>query len=48
MTDFPNGLKLANITLIHKCGEKIYQKSYRPVSILPVLSKIYACSDNIG
>ena len=37
----PNGLKLANFTPIHKCGEKIYQKNYRPVSILPVLSKIY-------
>ena len=37
---FPNELKLANITPIHKCGEKIYQKNYRPVSILPVLSKI--------
>ena len=37
----PNELKLANITPIHKCGEKIYQKNYRPVSILPVLSKIY-------
>ena len=35
--DFPNELKLANITPIHKCGEKIYQKNYRPVSILPVL-----------
>ena len=39
--DFPTELKLANITPIHKCGEKIYQKNYRPVSILPVLSKIY-------
>ena len=39
--DFPNELKLANITPIHKCGEKIYQKNYRPVRILPVISKIY-------
>ena len=35
------GLKLANITPIHKCGEKIYQKNYRRISSLPVLSKIY-------
>ena len=39
--EFPNGLKLADITPIHKCGEKVCQKNYRPVSILPVLSKIY-------
>ena len=39
--DFPNELKLANITPIHKCGEKIYQKNNTPVNILPVLSKIY-------
>ena len=37
--DFPNGLELTNITPIHKCGEKIYQKNY--ISFLPVLSKIY-------
>ena len=39
--DFPNRLKLADITPIHKCGETMCHKNYRPVSILPALSKIY-------
>ena len=39
--NFPNRLKLADLTPIHKNGEKICPKNYRPISILPVLSKIY-------
>ena len=39
--DFPSKLKLADITPVHKMGEMICQKNYRPVSILPALSKIY-------
>ena len=38
---FSNKLKLADITAIHKTLAKIYTKNYRPVSILPVISKIF-------
>ena len=38
---FPNRLKLADLTPTHKQGEKICEKNYRPISILPTLSKIY-------
>ena len=38
---FPNRLKLADLTPIHKCGDKTCQKNYRPISILPIFSKIY-------
>ena len=34
-------LKLADITPIFKKLEKIYTKNYRPISILPVISKIF-------
>ena len=36
---FPADWKLARITPIHKKGPKIDQENYRPVSILPVISK---------
>ena len=39
--DFPNKWKLADLTQIHKCEEKTSQMTYRPIIILPVLSKIY-------
>ena len=38
---FSSKLKLADITAIHKALDKIYTKNYRPVSILPVISKIF-------
>ena len=38
---FPSVLKLANITPIFKKGERTDKGNYRPVSILPNLSKIY-------
>ena len=38
---FPNSLKTADITPIHKEKEKTSKKNYRPVSILPILSKIF-------
>ena len=38
--NFPNCLKLADITPLQKKGRKDNQESYRPVSILPTLSKI--------
>ena len=38
---FSNKLKLADITAIFKKLEKLSTKNYRPVSILPVISKIF-------
>ena len=53
---FPNSLKQADITPVHKKDEKNDKNNYRPVSILPSLSKafekflydqIYAYTDSI-
>ena len=41
LENFPNSLKFADITPIHKEKEKTIMKNYRPISILPVLSKLY-------
>ena len=41
MRKFSSKLKLADITAIHKALDKIYTNNYRPVSILPVISKIF-------
>ena len=38
---FPNCLKLANITPFFKKGPRTSKNNYRPVSILPVFSKIF-------
>ena len=38
---FPNCLKLANITPVFKYGPRTSKNNYRPVSILPVFSKIF-------
>ena len=38
---FPSCLKEADVTPIHEKGEKDKKENYRPVSILPVLSKIF-------
>ena len=38
---FPSFLKMANVTLIFKKGSKSKMENYRPVSILPVLLKIF-------
>ena len=40
-SNFPSCLKLANITPLHKKGRKDNKENYRPVSILPALSKIF-------
>ena len=37
---FPKNLKTAKVIPIHKTGEKSLMKNYRPISILPVVSKI--------
>ena len=38
---FPNSLKTADITPIHKEKEKTSKKNYRPVSLTPVISKLF-------
>ena len=38
---FPNSLKLARVVPIHKSGSKKDVKNYRPISILPIMSKIF-------
>ena len=40
-SDFPNALKLADVTPAHKKEERIMKGNYRPVSILPPVSKIF-------
>lgn len=37
---FPKSLKVAKVTPIHKTGDKSNPGNYRPVSVLPTLSKI--------
>ena len=38
---FPTKLKYADITPIYKKLESVFVKNYRPVSILPMVSKIF-------
>ena len=38
---FPNNLKLADVTPVFKKEDASLLKNYRPVSVLPVVSKIY-------
>ena len=39
--DFPNPMKLADITPAHKKEERTIKNNYRPVSILSSISKIF-------
>ena len=39
--NFPNPLKLADTTPTHKKDDTTKKENYRPVSILPSVSKIY-------
>jgi exonuclease III len=43
---FPKSLKIARVTPIFKDGDKTDVTNYRPISVLPVLSKIYENSIN--
>ena len=38
---FPENLKLANITLVFKKKNPLHKVNYRPVSVLPSISKIF-------
>ena len=38
---FPSDLKLANVIPVHKSGATTDKKNYRPISLLPVLSKVF-------
>ena len=38
---FPDSLKLANITPVHKKDEAIDKENHRPVSVLPLFPKIF-------
>ena len=38
---FPKNLKVADITPIFKKEDSTLAKNYRPVSVLPVISKIF-------
>ena len=38
---FPDSLKIANITPVHKKDEPTDKENYRPVSVVPLLSKVF-------
>ena len=38
---YPASLKLADVTPVHKKGKKTLAKNYRPVSLIPVTSKLF-------
>jgi len=38
---FPDSLKVARVTPIHKAADKSDMSNYRPISVLPTLSKIF-------
>ena len=41
MCQFPENLKLADITPVFKKEDKNLAKNYRPISVLPTLSKVF-------
>ena len=41
MSLFPTSLKLANVTPVHKKKERTNKENYRPISVLPTVSKVF-------
>ena len=39
--EYPDLWKIANVTPIHKKKDKQVHKNYRPISLLPLLSKVF-------
>ena len=37
---FPNGMKRAKVCALHKGGDRYHTDNYRPISLLPVISKV--------
>ena len=40
---FPSNSKKAHVVPVHKKGDKQCLKTYRPISLLPICSKIFEC-----
>ena len=40
-SDFPQNLKLADITPVYKKNDPLDKTNYRPISVLPVVSKTF-------
>ena len=40
-SDFPQNLKLANITPVYKKSDPLDKTNYQPVCVLPVVTKIF-------
>ena len=38
---FPDNLKLGDITAVFKAMEKTVKKNYRPITVLPIISKLF-------
>ena len=47
ISDFPDGLKEADVTPVFKKDDNTNKENYRPVSILPTVSKIYERRSNL-
>ena len=39
--EFPDSLKRADVTSVHKKGDTSLMNNYRPISVLPTLSKLF-------
>ena len=40
-SQFPNSLRIAQVSLISKEGDKTEKSNYGPISVLPVVSKLF-------